>query len=101
MLAPRSITGYDMFTKLLRDEWGKKLDKSMQPNNDCVVVDQYDKDDQDNHNDMTDEFPYQIDSSLLNPTLSVLLNDPSNQENDFHKLYISLYIIFIIKIGSI
>ena len=22
MLAPGSITGYDMFTKLLRDEWG-------------------------------------------------------------------------------
>ena len=49
-LAPRSITGYDMFTKLLREEWGKNTDKSIQPNNnDCVVEDQSDKDDQDNH----------------------------------------------------
>ena len=90
-----------MFTKLLRDEWGKNIDNSMQPNNDSVVVDQCDKDDKDNNNDMSHNFPYQIDSSSLNPTLSVLLNDPSTQENDFHKLYISLYIIFIIKIGSI
>ena len=90
-----------MFTKLLRDEWGKSIDNSMQPNNDSVVVDQCDKDDKDNNNDMSRNFPYQIDSSSLNPTLRVFLNDPSNQENDFHKLYISLYIIFIIKIGSI
>ena len=44
-LTPGSITGYDMFTKLLRDEWGKNIDESMQPNNDCVVVDQFDKND--------------------------------------------------------
>ena len=36
-LAPGSITGYDMFTKLLRDEWSKNIDESIQPNNDCVV----------------------------------------------------------------
>ena len=28
-LAPGSITGYDMFTKLLRDEWGKNIDESI------------------------------------------------------------------------
>ena len=44
-LAPGSITGYDMFTKLSREEWVKNIDKSIQPNNDCVVEDQSDKDD--------------------------------------------------------
>ena len=71
-----------MFTNLLREERGKNIDKSIHPNNDCVVEDQADKDDQDNHNKITDNFPYQIDSSFLNPALSVLLNDPSTQEND-------------------
>ena len=51
-LAPESITGYDMFTNLLRKEWGKNNDESIQPNNDCVVVGQSDKDDQDNHNEI-------------------------------------------------
>ena len=55
-LAPRSITGYDMFTKLLRDEWGKNIQKSIQPcNNDCGVEDHSNKDDQDNHNEITDD----------------------------------------------
>ena len=39
-LAPRFITKYDMFTDLLIKEWGKSIDKSIQPNNDCVVEDQ-------------------------------------------------------------
>ena len=71
-----------MFTKLLRDEWGKSIDESIQPNNDCVVVDQSDKDDQDNHNEITDNFLSQIDSSSPEPTMNVPLNDPSIQEND-------------------
>ena len=41
-----------MFTKLLKEEWGKKIDQSIHPNNDCVVEDQSDKDDQDNHNEI-------------------------------------------------
>ena len=43
-LAPGSITGYDMFTDLLRKEWGESIDESMHPNNDCVVEDQSNKD---------------------------------------------------------
>ena len=70
-----------MFTNLLKKEWGKSIDKPIDPNNDCVVEDQSDKDDQDNHDEITDDFPYQIDSSSLDPTFSVLLNDPSTQEN--------------------
>ena len=81
-LAPRSITGYDMFTDLLREEWGKNIDKSIHPNNDCVVEDQADKDDQDNHNKITDNFSYPIDSSSLDLALSVLLNNPLTREND-------------------
>ena len=38
-LALGSITRYDMFTDLLREEWGKSIDKSIDPNNDCVVED--------------------------------------------------------------
>ena len=48
-LAPGSITGYNMFTNLLRKEWGESIDESIHPNNDCVVEDQSDEDDQDNH----------------------------------------------------
>ena len=54
----------------------------MQPNNDCVVVDHSDKDNQDNHNKITDDFPYQIDSSSPNPTVDMPLNDSSMREND-------------------
>ena len=71
-----------MFTKLLREEWGKKIDESIQPYNDCVVKDQSDKDDQDNHNEITDNFSYRIDSSFPKPTMNMPLNDPSIQEND-------------------
>ena len=52
-LAPGSITRYDMFTNLLRKEWGESIDESIHPNNDCVVEDQSDKYDQDNHNEIT------------------------------------------------
>ena len=75
-----------MFTDLLKKKWGKNIDKSIHPNNDCVVEDQADKDGQDNHTKITDDFPYQIDSSSLDPALSVLLNDPSTQENDYEKV---------------
>ena len=64
-LAPGSITGYNMFTYLLRKAWGRNIDKSIHPNNDCVLEDQADKDDHDNHNKITDDFPYQIDNSCL------------------------------------
>ena len=43
-LAPGSIIGYDMFTDLLRKEWGESIDESMHPNNDFVVEDQSVKD---------------------------------------------------------
>ena len=55
-LAPGSIIGYDMFIDLLRKEWVKSIDKSIHPNNGCVVENQSDKDDQDNHNEITDDF---------------------------------------------
>ena len=54
----------------------------MQPNNDCVVEDQSDEDDQDNHNDITGDFLYQIDSSSPDPTVDMPLNDSSMQENN-------------------
>ena len=71
-----------MFTDLLREEWGKNIDKSIEPNNDCVVEDKSNKDDQDNHNEISGDFPYQIDSSSPEPTMNMPLNDPSIQEND-------------------
>ena len=77
-----SITGYDMFTKLLREEWGKNIDESIQPNNDCVFEAQSNKHDQDNHSEITYDFPYQIDSSSPDPTLDMYLNDSSMQESD-------------------
>ena len=76
-LALVSITGYDMFTDLLRKEWGTSIDESIHLNNDCVVEDQSDKADQDNHNEITDDFPYQIDFSSLDPTMDMPLNDSS------------------------
>ena len=57
-----------MFTELLRKEWGKNVDESMQPNNDCLVEDQSDEDDQDNHSEITHDLLYRIDSSSLDPT---------------------------------
>ena len=65
-----------MFTKLLREEWGKNIDKSIEPNNDCVVEDKSNKDDQDNHNEITQDFLCQIDFSYPKPTVNVPLNDP-------------------------
>ena len=67
-----------MFTDLLRKEWGKSIDKSIHPNNDCVVEDQSDEDDQDNHDEIANDCPYQIDSSSLEPTLNRPLSDSSN-----------------------
>ena len=81
-LAPGSITEYDMFTDLLIKEWGKSIDKSIHPNNDCVVDDQSDEDDQDNHNEIIDNFPHQIDSSSPDPTVDMPLNDSSMQTSD-------------------
>ena len=42
-LAPESITGYDMFTDLLIDKWGKNTDNSLEckSSNDCAVDNQY------------------------------------------------------------
>ena len=53
----------------------------MQPNIDYVVEDQADKDDQYNHNKITDDFPYQIDSSFPDSAMNMPLNDLSIQEN--------------------
>ena len=58
----------------------------MQPHNDCVVVDQSAKDDQDNHNKITNNFPYQIDSSSPDPTVDMPLNDSSMQESDANQI---------------
>ena len=71
-----------MFTDLVRKEWGKSIDKSIHPNNDCVVQNQSDEDDQDNHNEITDDFPYQTDSSSPNPTVGMPFNDSLMGEND-------------------
>ena len=71
-----------MFTKILREESVKSINKFIQPNNYCVVKDQSDRDDKDNHNEITDNFSYQIDSSFPKPTMNMPLNDPSIQEND-------------------
>ena len=72
-LAPGSIVGYDMFTKLLREEWGNKIDESIQLDNDGV---------QDNHNEIINDFPYQIDSSSPDPTVDMPLNDSLMQKNN-------------------
>ena len=42
-LAPVSITGYDMFTGLLIDKWGRNTKDSLEcrSDNDCVIDDQY------------------------------------------------------------
>ena len=42
-LAPESITGYDMFTDMLIDKWGRNSDNSLEckSNNDCAVDNQY------------------------------------------------------------
>ena len=42
-LAPKSIKGYDMFTDLLIDKWGRNNDNSLdcQSSNDCSVDNQY------------------------------------------------------------
>ena len=52
-LALRSITGYDMFTDLLKKERGENIDKPSEPHssNDCDVEDHFDENDQDNDND--------------------------------------------------
>ena len=71
-----------MFTNLLRKEWGKTIDESRQPNNDGVVVDHSDKDNQDNHNEITDDIPHQTDSSSPDPIVDMPLNDSSMRDND-------------------
>ena len=81
MLALGSIIGYDMFIDLLREEWGKHIDESIQSDNDGVVEEQSDKDEKDNHYEITDDFPHQIGSSSPEPTMNTPLNDHSIQEN--------------------
>ena len=54
----------------------------MQPNNECLVEDQSDEDDQDNHSEIMHDFLYQIDSSSPDPTIDIPLNDFSMQENN-------------------
>ena len=71
-----------MFTDLLRKEWGESIDESIHPNNDCVVEDQSDKDNQHNHNEITDDILHQPDSSSPDPIVDMPLNDSSMQESD-------------------
>ena len=71
-----------MFTNLLRKEWGESIDESIHPNNDCVVEDQSDKDNQDNHNEITDDIPHQTDPSSLDPIVDMPLNESSMQKSD-------------------
>ena len=71
-----------MFTDLLRKEWGESIDESIHPNNDFVVEDQSDKDNQDNHNEITDDIPHQTDSSSPDPTVNMPLNESSMQKSD-------------------
>ena len=54
----------------------------MQPNNDCLVEDQSDEDDQDNHSEIIHDFLYQIDSSSPDPTVDMPLNDSLMQKNN-------------------
>ena len=86
MLAPGSITGNNMFTKLLREEWGKKIDEFIQLDNDGVVEEQSDKDHKDNHKEPTYDFPYQIYSSSPIPTIDMPLNEFLIQENNDEKI---------------
>ena len=60
----------------------------MPPNNDCLVENQFDEDDQDNHSEIIDDFLYQIDSSSPDPTMEVPLNDSSMEENNDEKMSI-------------
>ena len=71
-----------MFIDLLRKEWGESIDESIHPNSDCVVEDQSDKDNQDNHNEITDNIPHQTDSSSPDPIVDMPLNDSSMEESD-------------------
>ena len=52
-LAPRSFPGYDMFTNLLKKEWGENIEEpsELQSSNDCDVEDQFDEDNHDHDDD--------------------------------------------------
>ena len=84
---PRTITGYDMFTDLLKKKWGKNIDKSIeeQSGDDCVDENQFEEDRQDNDDELTNDCPYQIDFFSFEPTVNVplieLLSGPSIREN--------------------
>ena len=70
------ITGYNMFTDLLKKKWGKNIDKSIeeQLGDDCVNENQYEEDHQENDDELTNDCPYQNDCSDE-------LSDPSIREN--------------------
>ena len=73
-LAPRSVTSYDMFTDLLKKERGENIDEPSEPqsSNDCNVDDQFDEDDQDHDDDISNGCPYQFDFSSPKLMVSVL-----------------------------
>ena len=56
-LEPGSITGQDMFTDLLIEEWGVDIKHSIeeQLGDDCVNENQFDEDDQESNDEITDE----------------------------------------------
>ena len=69
-LAPESITGYDMFTYLLIDKWGRNTENSLkcQSSNDCVVDNQY-----------IDEVLSQLDHS--SPDMFQIMSVPAIHKN--------------------
>ena len=72
-LMPISVTSYDMFTDLLKKEWGENIDEPSEPQsrNDCDVEDQFDEDEQDKNDDISNDCPYQIDFSSPELMVSV------------------------------
>ena len=86
-LASRSINRYDLFTKLLIDEWCENIDESIQDqsNNDFVDEDQLDEDSHKNYDEVTKDYPYETQifspEPIMSMTLNDILSDPAIQEN--------------------
>ena len=72
-----------MSTSLLTYEWEKTIDDSLEEQscNDYVIENHFDRNDQENNDDIVDDFLYQLDLSSPEPTMSVpliqLMNEPS------------------------
>ena len=70
-LEPGSITGYDMFTDLIIEEWGVDIKQSIeeQLGDDCVNEDQFDANDQENNDEIIDDCPSGFDFSSPEPMM--------------------------------